>query len=478
MFFSKLSLLGALSLLSDVDARRLATKSSKTTPVPAPAPAEEPFADQVCTDFCDDYFARCSNYNIYMNPTSASSDSMMHSITTKEDDLERKKTGLAEAYSMCLETCMQFPRPINPAKFDDNWTEGANIFRSNLGGDTFWCRERHLSLAVSPNSEAFHCPHAGNPSNGICRDALVDGFTPYEHLRDGADTKHRLPYCDVAGNGKVADCQAGGIDSTNLSSALSILPDTVEILFLSGNDLGSIGGSAFMSLKNYRNLKALYLNDCKVTSIAANALSGLGNLEIFNADENLVETLHEDFLKFTPKLTQFSMFHNYDLFKSNGNKMPVKFFSHTPHLEVISLYGTAITTFDAGTFKGLRKVKMFSWVTNMDITENSFPAGLFDDLVSVQFFDFFANKITTIPENFFGPWANNILRLAFWNNPISSIHPNAGLEHLKSIETAYFDFRSADVGNAVGPATFDIAPVAKKLMDINPMVTITYGSTE
>jgi Leucine-rich repeat (LRR) protein len=429
---------------------------------------------ETCTDYCDNYWDTCSEYNIYLNPSS-SSFSAVNSITTEESDLPRVNNlgSNSEAYGKCLETCMKWPRSLDPRDFTTvNATENSpdtRVFRSNLGGDTIHCRELHMSFATSANSKAFHCPHAGNPSAGICRDVLVKGYTPYEWLRDGATTKHRLGYCNVAGDETVADCQAGGITTANLATALAVLPPTIQILFLSGNEITSLGADAFKTLKNMKNIKAVYLNDCKLATVDANALRGLSNLEIFNADSNLVEDLAADFLQHTPNLRQISMFNNFNLFKAT-NMIPAKFFSHTPNLEVISLYSTAIHTFDKDTFKGLKKLTLLTFVANGSIA--SFPAGLFDDLVSLQFFDFFGNSISTIPEGFFGSWAKNIIRLALWNNPITSVHSNAGLENLKSIEMAYFHSE----GSAM--ATFDIVPVAEALRKINPMVTLTYGVTQ
>jgi hypothetical protein len=346
-------------------------------------------------------------------------------------------------------------------------------YNSRLGGDTLWCRQTHLSLAGNANLAAFHCGHGTNPSLGICRDALVDGYTPYEWLRDGADTQHRLPFCDVANNGKVVDCTMGGVNTDNLSAVLESLPGTMEILFLNGNQITSITGPLADSLTNPLNLKALYLNDNGLESLAANTLEGLDNLEVFNADENLVVELADDFLSYTPKLKQFSMFHNYNLFSPS---IPATFFSNTPLLEVISLYGTGITNFTEHTFDGLHNVKMFSFVTNGGITEASFPAGLFDDLTSVQFFDFFGTEIKALPDNFFGPWASKILRLAFWNTPIQTLG-TAGLENLESIEMAYFHENRCDGGVPHYGASFDnFANVSNILTGINPLVTVTYGS--
>lgn len=430
---------------------------------------------ELCEDYCINYFDWCANWNIYLYPERKTA--AVNGITTTEPDLPRTENAqrLAAARTDCLETCMTWPRPTDPLKFESG--AGTNIFNSRLGGDTIWCRMTHLSLAQDPNTSGFHCGHGTNPALGICRDALVDGFTPYEWLRDGADTQHRQPYCDFANEGKVADCTLGGIDDSNLETVLRLLPGTVRILFLNGNDITTLPDGVFMQyVPNYAILKAIYINDNGLTTVGANALQGLAELEVFNADENNVASLADNFLMHTPKLKQFSMFHNDNLFSGAG-QIPTAFFSYTPLLEVMSLYGTGIINFQMGVFDGLTKLTMMSFVTNQAINTASFAQPydqLFGDLTSLRFFDFFGTTIGEIPENFFGPWASNILRLAFWNCPINNIHPNAGLGNLQSIEMAYFHWISGDP-SFTNPASFNIVPVADALRTINPLVTLTYG---
>ena len=430
-------------------------------------------------DFCENYFEKCTNYNIYLNPKDSG---IPQHITTEEPDIPRvdNLNSRAAMTAECLETCMKWPRGIDPSA---GLPEGSIV--AHFGEDTFWCREHHLSLipsAAARNEAAFHCPHVTNNSLGVCKDTLVNGFTPFELLRDGEDTNHRYIYCDIAGAGTVADCSKGGVNDDNLDTALKLLPSTVEVLFLNGNAITTLGKSAFygsdykFSNSNNKNLKALYLSDNpNLSSIDKDALEGLDNLLSFNAANNQITFLDENFLKHTPKLTQFSTYFNFDLFAST-NKLPVKFFSHTPDLERMSLYGTGITTFDAGTFDGLSKLLFMSFVNNEKINEDSFPAGLFDPCVSLLEWDFFGNSITELREGLFGDWANNILRVALFNNPIEFIHEKAGLENLHSIEMAFFHETH---GTELFPsqATFDIIPVAEKLTAINPDVIITYGST-
>jgi hypothetical protein len=306
---------------------------------------------------------------------------------------------------------------------------------------------------------------------------MVDGYTPYEWLKQGADTLRRHAYCDVGGgiNGKdeVADCTMGGITDANFHDVLASLPGTMKILFLNGNKITKIDGPLSNHLENPANLKAIYMNDNGLKTVSADAFKGLSNLEVWNADVNQVATLDKDFLQYTPKLKHFSMHDNPKLFTPS---FPAGFWQHTPKLEVMFTYGTGVSTFLPGTFDGLTSLVIMSFVGNNKITEKSFPnpPELFKDLTSLRFFDFFGNPIKSIPANFFGPWASKIIRLAYWNCPITSIHENAGLQHLKGIEQVYFHTSSPPAGLTGG--SFDFGPVLQELTKINPDVTFTYGS--
>ena len=113
----------------------------------------------------------------------------------------------------------------------------------------------------------------------------------------------------------------------------------------------------------------------------------------------------------------------------------------TPNIERIVLYTTAINKFEPKTFKGLTKLEMLSFVDQRNVSprfnEDSFPPGVFDDLHSLRFFDFFLNDFTTIKKDLFGPWAKNLIRITFWVNSITTIEEGA-FDNLESLEMAYF----------------------------------------
>ncbi len=115
-------------------------------------------------------------------------------------------------------------------------------------------------------------------------------------------------------------------------------------------------------------------------------------------------------------------------------------YAKTPNLERLVLYATEIFEFAPKTFKGLTKLEMLSFVDQQGDTkfsEDSFPVGVFDDLHSLQFFDFFLNDFTIIRKGLFGPWSKNLLRIAFWLNSITTIEEGA-FDYLESLEQAYF----------------------------------------
>ena len=245
---------------------------------------------------------------------------------------------------------------------------------------------------------------------GVCRDALVNGYTPYELLRDGLRDRHHFGYCDLSRDDTIADCTNNfDITDETLVSALKMMPATVEIIFLNGlPGITKLGANIFSdNLKKPGLLQAIYANDCGIETIDADALGGLGELKIFNADNNpSVQNIPEDLFKDTPKLLQFSMFF------AGVQAIPAGLFQNTPDIERIVLHGIpTLTEFAPGTFDGLTKLQILRFVL-CGFHDNSFPEGLFKDLVSLQFFDFFGNPgFTTFKKSWFdGGWGKNILR--------------------------------------------------------------------
>ena len=241
-------------------------------------------------------------------------------------------------------------------------------------------------------------------------------------------------------NGAIADCTDVGVTDANIGNVLALLPDTIEIIFFNGNTgITNLPAGLFAGKPK---LKALYLNDCLIADIDEDALAGLPDLEIFNIDANNLTAIPESLFANNGELKQFSAFAN------PLTAIPEKLFHTTPGLERLAIYdtkfydpsGIGITKLEPDVFKGLTKLKIIALVNN-GFDNDSFPEGVFDDLESLQFFDFFGNKLTKVPASWFGDWSSNVLRLAMWDNKITEIEAGA-LGPLDSLEQAYFHINS------------------------------------
>lgn len=441
------------------------------------------FTDGVCIQFCADYFTKCDTYNIFLNP--GFEDSEPPSVSGERNDWwirdgrrERRDRNLQDndvevdlgrpygnhrihdgaaggplqrevALLKCHKSCMQMPRGINPQtyhKYADHpeavgklqSTNDNFIQDSNQGGDTIWCRQAHLNRTKSMADAAFHCPHAGNPSAHICHDSYVsigaDTVSPYEHLRDGESTRHHSFFCDIAKDETVADCDNQMITDDNFEDALAMLPDTIEIIFMNGNDgITKLGANVVAdNLQNPEILQALYFNDCAIDTVHEDALRGLPALKIFNADENWVSEIPETLFDENTELLQFSMFANPII------AVPEFLFRNTKKIQAIVLYESLISEFAPRTFEGLTKLEILSVVATFKLHDGSFPDGLFRDLVSLEYFDFFGSKFTTVKKSWFeGGWGANIRRLTLWLNDITTIEEGA-FDTLESLDLVYF----------------------------------------
>jgi hypothetical protein len=336
---------------------------------------------------------------------------------------------------------MSFPRDNKDPGTFSSYSTIINVFNSNLSGDTFACRSRHLSLADNPDSAAFHCPHATNPSSEICADSLVNEHTPYELLRMGKSTRHRVGYCDVAGGETIADCTDVGLNDGNFIQALSYLPATVEVIFMSGNTgITKLTSAAF---SGNENLQAIYLNDCGITSIHPYALQGLTDLKIFNVNMNPIASLPEALFQDAVGLLQFEYFTTGQGANTVLTSLPATLFSNTKLIERIVLYGhKRLTSLPANLLDGLAELRAALFVDN-GLTSDGIPADLFKDCSSLEYFDFFGNSMNVFDDRWFKDtlWYTNIKRVAMWGQCLTAGPMTINVEAfagMSSLETAYF----------------------------------------
>lgn len=352
-----------------------------------------------------------------------------------------------DVYSMdqCLKDCMLYPRPYST--FD--YYHPAD-FGTNLGSDTIWCRMRHLGLAIQSNTsytfdQAFHCPHAGPNGGGICRDALVNGYTPYELQRQGAATGRRLGYCVMSTNDTVADCTKAFLNDTSFPLALSLIPYTTQVLIVNNNPkITMLPSGIFSGLRNPSGVKALIMDDCGIKTIDSNAFAPLTNLQVLNLNQNKVQTLPTGMLSRNGQLKQFSMFGAGEAY-TQLTGLPEDLFFYTPLIERIVMYGHPnITSFPPNVFRDLFHCEIISFV-NCGITNAGIPDGVFSNLTSLLFFDFFGNQLTKAEARWFeGGWASNVLRVALnFNRDLNTIDSDI-FATLTNLEFAYFHATALD----------------------------------
>ena len=361
-----------------------------------------------CESFCTEFFEVCVNPNYFAATMS---------------------------WNKCIKNCTAWPRTKAkvtrpPEKFN------------HLGGDTFACRDLHLweaQIGDSPKNAAFHCFHSIDNGGDVCSDIEIDGKTPFETLRDSSCTHHHYGYCDLSGGNigheTVADCMKSGVTDENLVDALRMLPSTIKILIMNENEgITQLSSGIFDNLQNPLKLKALYFDDCNITTIHEEAFWPLQNLEVLNLSFNKISILQDHLLKL-PELRGFSIYGDptppesvIPLFGPGGGRKPgmitsdgftANLFQYTPDLERLMMYGNrGIDTLHDGMFEGLSKVtSMFFVFCALD--NDSFSADVFEPLVSMKNFDFQGNFFTKFdPAWFDGGWTSNIRRLAFFANQI------------------------------------------------------------
>ena len=126
--------------------------------------AKETYVDQDCVDFCEHFNKYCPASNMFLFHNEG-----RELVTTKDEELARIDSAHeSDAAAECQKTCMLWPRGQDPATYDltlYGQTNG-NIHNSNWGGDTFWCRKRHMSIVGSLKDASVHCSHASNSGTG------------------------------------------------------------------------------------------------------------------------------------------------------------------------------------------------------------------------------------------------------------------------------------------------------------------------
>jgi len=407
----------------------------------------------VCTDFCKGALSVCEGVvdwvtDIYAVPLTRHGQggdgngkthrrlkkSKSHKAEPKskshkaEPELKPHAYDAAGQFPACHDTCMgwiyfkqqAFPNPA------------AGLFNGYAIGDSLNCRFNHLMFASGfpgfpsayglkaseSESAAQHCQHITNDGGWVCTDYRnEEGKTPAQLYRAGTMTKHRLGDCFLAADDTIADCHRKGLDDTKIAQNLLWLPNKIQYIFLNNNRLTEVP-----DLSRFTQLKGVYFQNNKMTTLRSDAFVANTKLEIIDFGNNKITALPEDILATLTNLKAF--FCNFNLI----TEVPERLFRKNEEIEMISLVDNRLTSFKPNTFKKLHSLQLLAFSQQGGVGSgrgifkaDGVPPGLFDDLVSLEYFSTFISGLEVLPKSWFGSWSAKIESIAIFQNPLSSI---------------------------------------------------------
>lgn len=391
------------------------------------------YSDDRCEAYCDGFIENCLNTGYF-------------------SDFGNGSNGK----NKCLRACAQYPR-VGLSKYYD-FTD--QVFDN--GGDTLQCREQHLTW--SGNVGLYHCVHAAPGGRYVCDNIELDGVgeTPFQAMRQGSCTVRYVGRCRLSGHDTVADCSNpnpdpeaetyAGISQDQLARVFSSLPSTVHTIFLTRNrEITNLSEDIFMNLKNPSGLKSLHMNGCGITDVHEDAFNGLENLQQLNLDLNEIGYLPEDVFKHMTGLREFSFFNQNQQY--NGIP-PEGLFQNTLRLERLNFFANNLGEIPVGLFANLDKLESLK-IVGSGLTEDSIPAGAFDDLTSLKVLDLGFNPIKSIKAEWFGEWSTNVEFLSCWYCEIDSELTHDMFANLPNLESIFL----MDQNNDASIPAFDIEEV-------------------
>jgi len=365
----------------------------------------------------------------------------------------------------CMEDCLKFPRADTAPVYDLSFNP------VDLGSDTINCRAIHLSFAIEfggggdliearkSADAAFHCGHASPGGEGICTDYSDTGVddSPFRLMQRGGNYKYGA--CRITSDRTVANCMRSDLDDDSAADALKVLPSSVEHIFLHVNSLTRVPKNLGT---NFPKLKSLYLDGNSIESVDASDFDGLKRLEILSLNVNPITYLPEDLLTEVRKLKTFSFFVPSG-YATSISKIPKNFFQYTKDIVNIIMYGhKGLTEFERGVFNDLKEVRIISFV-DCSFTFDGFPKGVFDDLVSLEYFDFFLNDFSgKIPGDLFGSWARKVFRIVFWGNGNLNGIESGAFDNLRNVKKIFLHgtgIGADDVANVYVPSSAEVLTI-------------------
>jgi len=463
-----------------------ATKSTKApkvptvvaTPEPPPPPpplpvfrSAAPLYNQydVCTDFCKGAITTCEGVvdwvtNTYATPLSRHIDGGAGTDATGKPE---------EQFDACHNTCMGWVYWRQDAQPD--FTQ--RFFNGYAIGDSLNCRYNHLQfasgipsfpygLAASESESApQHCQHITPDAGWVCTDYRrdSDNKTPPQLYKEAMFTKHRVGDCWLAADDKIADCHRKALNDGTIDQQLLWVPDDIEYIFLHANALTKVP-----DLSRFTDLKGIYLENNALTVLESDDFASNSKLEILNLSNNFITEIPDDLLASVTDLKSFFFNFNY------VTAIPATLFGTTTDIELISLVDNKLTEFEAGTFAGLGSLKLLAFGQQGKAADrgkifsaDGIPDGLFDDLVSLEYFSTFINAVGVLKESWFGDWSANLEVIAIFLYQTGPVPPLVIEDGVFDKLPSLIDIAAYSSGNVIEPTDVSNNP---------NLLTVLYGS--
>lgn len=396
--------------------------------------------DPLCNDFCQRYMATCEGANVFFDPDEPRGSPARRLIAGQQMETSRLGGSVFKSLDDCLDACVDYPRPTNPADYLDPEVLGVNSI-----GDTFWCRDTHLRIAERTLTTHFgaqtHCPFAAPSGGGLCTNVPIDsqiqsGYnaSAYEFVRAGAETSRHLGYCQMYFNDLVADCTSAGLDDRTLPLALALLPLDTEIIILNnnvgkrdpvtGNTIGdgitTLPSQVFRGLMCPSCILGLIVDDGNVASLASDSFTALRNIQSLSLNMQLIDTIPVGMLDNAPALREFSMYNTGDKpgRLMDGSVPATLFQNRATEIRRIVISGhRGLTTVPAALFANLFDLAVLI-LSNNGFTNNGINPLMFQSLISLQIFDMSNNQFTMFPKEWFNTgWGWSLTTVYLQSNP-------------------------------------------------------------
>jgi len=298
----------------------------------------------------------------------------------------------------------------------------------------------------------------------VCTDYRdSDNKTPPQLYKEAMFTKHRVGDCWLAANDKIADCHRKGLKDGTVDQQLLWVPDDIEYIFLHANALTKVP-----DLSRFTELKGIYLENNALAMLESDDFASNTKLQILNLSNNFITEIPADLLAPLTDLKAFFFNFNYI------SAVPVTLFSTTTNIEMISVVENKLTKFEADTFAGLGSLKLLAFGQQgkaLDrgkiFSADGIPDGLFDDLVSLEYFSTFINSIGILKESWFGAWSANLEALAIFLYQTGPVPPLVIEDGVFDKLPSLIDFASYTSGNIINPGDVTNNP---------NLLTVLYGS--